>query len=439
MNAERGARRGAILHGNPNGFGSLALMPENPQYADPKAFRFGVFVFSPGRFELTKDGLPVRLPNQAARLLQLLLSKNGDLVTREDIQELLWNDGAIVDFEVGINRCVRKLRSALLDEADVPRYIKTIPRAGYRFIAPVSFTGSNSKTKRAVAAETAEVNTEESAEAPSVAVLPFLNLSDTADGDIFADGLTEEVINGLAQIRGLKVIARTSAFAFKGSREEVPAIAAKLQVENVLEGSFRRSGTRIRVSAQLIRGSDGVQLLSKRYDRELSDIFAVQDEISADIAAQLSLRFALRRHKATDLSAFEAFIEGRQSYYRFNKEGFAKAFDRFQYAASCDPHYAPAYSGMALCYLGRAINSNASPLEVLPQAAEMARQALQWDRANAEANGVLGSVAAMLDFDFQTAERHIRRACELQAAPHIRIGYALWVLVPALRMQEAET
>jgi len=413
-------------------------MPENPQRPDPKVFQFGAFVFNPARLELTRDGLPIRLPNQAARLLQLLLSKQGDLVTREAIQDLLWKDGTTVDFEIGVNRCIRKLRSALLDQADTPRYIKTIPRVGYRFIAPLSFAGSVLKTEPAASTDAGDASTERPGESPSIAVLPFLNLSDTPDGDCFADGLTEEVINGLAQIPGLKVIARTSAFAFKGTREEVPAIAAKLQVGNVLEGSFRRSGTRIRVSAQLIRGSDGVHLLSKRYDREIDDIFAVQDEISGDIAAQLSLRFALRRHKATGLSAFEAFVEGRHYYYRFTKEAFAKAFDRFQYAASCDPQYAPAYSGMALCYLGRAISGQASPREVLPQAAEMARQALDRDRANAQANGVLGSVAAILDFDFQAAEQHLLRALELQAASHIRIGYSLWVLVPALRAEEAE-
>src|ERR1700733_1341068 len=193
---------------------------------------------------------------------------------------------------------------------------------------------------------------------PSIAVLPFANMSRDADDEYFSDGLAEEIINALTQVSGLKVIARTSAFAFKGKNEDVRKIAETLGVTNVLEGSVRRAGTRLRVTAQLIHAADGTHLWSQRYDREMTDVFAVQDEISAAIAGTLQVKLAvapsaLRRY-TPNLPAYEAFLKGRQQVYKNSPEAFARAEEYFKQAIVLDPQWAdPHYSlGHQYYYLG---------------------------------------------------------------------------------------
>jgi TolB-like protein/Tfp pilus assembly protein PilF len=387
-----------------------------------------VFEFNMATAELAKSGIGIRLQPQPARLLQLLLSKAGELVTRRAIQELLWSDGTTVDFEIGVNRCVRQLRAALLDDSGTPRYIKTVPRVGYCFIASIA---------TATALASVDVDPRNSEQHPSIVVLPFSNLSNAPDDEYFSDGLTEEIINTLAQIPGLKVIARTSAFAFKGRNEDIRDIAGTLGVNTVLEGSVRRAGSRIRVTAQLIVAADGTHLSSKRYDREITDIFAVQDEISADIAEHLKLRLSLRKRPATNVAAYQAYLEGRYHWQKFTPERLTKAFDCFQQAIAIDPDYSPAYIGLAMYYIGMAIDYVASPRDVMPKAAAAARRALELDETAADAYAALGDAALMLDFDWATAAQHFRRAMELNLVSQLRIGYALWFLIPQGRPEEA--
>jgi TolB-like protein len=243
---------------------------------EPSVYRFGVFQFHAATLELAKNGTSIRLQPQPARLLRLLLANAGNLVTRNLIRELLWKDGIIVDFETGVNRCIRQLRTALSDDAVTPRYIKTVPRVGYSFIAPAA----------GVAAPAAGPESGNAAPPQSIAVLPFANLSGQPQDEYFGDGLAEEITNVLAQMQGLRVPARTSAFAFKGKNSDIRGIAAALDVDNVLEGSVRRNGTQIRVTVQLIEAATGTHLSSKRYDGQMTDIFALQDEIAADVARQ---------------------------------------------------------------------------------------------------------------------------------------------------------
>ncbi len=397
------------------------------------SFRFGAFEFNAETTELTRNGAVVRLQPQPARLLLLLLSNAGGLVSRETIQASLWRDGTTVDFEIGVNRCVRQLRAALSDDSVAPRYVRTVPRLGYSFIAPVSAPQAAPSADETPA----RMDGSEASEKPSIAVLPFTNLSNAPDDEYFSDGLTEEVINALTQIPGLKVIARTSAFAFKGRNEDIRGIAKALGVTTVLEGSVRRMGSRIRITSQLIRADDGTHLSSKRYDRELNDVFAIQDEISADIAEQLRIRFAGHRQTVTDLGAYRAYLEGRYHLYKFSPNSLARAFECFQRAASIDPHYSPAYSGMAWYYFGLAIDTVAPPRDALAKAAAAARRALEWDETNAEACAVLGAVAALLDFDWAVAEEYFLRARSLNPAVQVRIAYALWFLLPQGRLSEA--
>jgi TolB-like protein len=274
--------------------------------AQSAVFRFGEYEFNGATTKLTKHGTNIRLQGQPARLLQLLLSRAGEAVTREEIRELLWSDGTTVDCEIGMNRCIRQLRMALLDDTDAPRYIKTLPRLGYSFITPVA--------QKQTRSETAGSKPDDSSR--SIVVLPFANLTSATEDEYFCDGLTEEIINVLAQNPDFKVIARTSVFAFKGKNDDIRRIAETLGVSNVLEGSVRRSGSRIRVTAQFIHAADGTHISSTRYEREMHDVFTLQDEIAADIADQFKGHLTARERPVTDLAAYHAFLEGRFHFHK---------------------------------------------------------------------------------------------------------------------------
>lgn len=394
-------------------------------------FQFGVFRFNTETLELTKKGLRIPLQLQPARLLGLLLSSGGELVTRNVIQESLWRDGTTVDFEVGVNRYVRQLRVALGDDAETPCYIKTMPRLGYCFIAPFLPPVANGPSATHAPAP------QEPEPQPSIAVLPFANLSRDPQDEYFSDGLTEEITSALAQIDGLRVIARTSAFAFKGRNEDVRKIAEVLHVQNLLEGSVRRSADRIRVTVQLINGSDGANRLSKRYDREMTDIFALQDEISADVAHQLKISLPVARQSRGNVTAFEAYLEGRFHWRRYSPAGFEKAMQCFERAVAADSGYAQAYTGIAQSRLGLVTEGGASALDMLPKAAAAARRALESDPFDAEAHAACGQTAAMLDYDWGSAERHLKRALEVDPLPYVRLAYAIWYLIPQGRAKEA--
>ena len=392
---------------------------------ESEIFQFGVFRFNSEMLELTRSGLRIPLQLQPARLLGLLLSCGGELVTRAVIQESLWRDGTTVDFEVGVNRYVRQLRIALRDDAATPRYIKTIPRLGYCFIAPIA--------PGAPAISTAVQEPEPDS---SIVVLPFANLSGNPEDEYFSDGLAEEITCTLAQIDGLRVIARTSAFAFKGRNEDIREIAKILRVHYVIEGSVRRSATRIRVTVQLIHGPDGSHRLAKRYDREMTDIFALQDEISADIAAQLKVSLAPRQ-STVNFPAFESYLEGRFHWRKYSPAEFEKAIKCFERAVAADPGYAQAYTGIAQSRISLVTEAGVPALEMLPAAAAAARRALDLDPRDAEAHAALGQTAAMLDYDWPMAEKHFKRALALDAVPYVRLAYAIWYLVPHGRMAEA--
>ncbi len=265
---------------------------------------------------------------------------------------------------------------------------------------------------------------------PSIVVLPFANLSADPSNEYFSDGLTEEITNALAQLEGLKVIARTSAFAFKGRNEDVRSIAGTLGVGNVLEGSVQRSGDRVRVTVQLIGAADGVHRLSKRYEREVTDVFALEDEISADVAQQLRFCLGIARRPTRSVAAYEAYLEGRFHWHQYEPAAFQRGLACFETAVSMDPAYAPAYVGISQCCLGLVTEGGAPALEFLPKSAAAARRALDLDDGNAEAHAVLGQVAAMLDFDWSAAERHFRRARDLNPVAYVRTTYAMWYLIP---------
>jgi TolB-like protein len=276
---------------------------------------------------------------------------------------------------------------------------------------------------------------------PSIAVLPFANMSRDPDDEYFSDGLAEEILNVLAQVAGLKVIARTSAFAFKGKNEDIRKIAEALGVTNVLEGSVRRAGNRLRVTAQLIHATDGTHLWSQRYDRELTDVFAVQDEIAAAIAGALQVKltgtsWAARPHQP-NLPAYEAFLRGLHQASKVSPEA-ARSEVYFKQAIALDPQWAGPHSALGGLYflLG---SSGLRPLsEMAPLARAEGRKALELSPVRAETHALLGAIAAVHDYDWNAAEEQFRLATASESLPpYVRFWYVGNYLLPLRRFEEA--
>ena len=275
--------------------------------------------------------------------------------------------------------------------------------------------------------------------APSIAVLPFANMSQNADDEFFSDGLAEEIINALVQVPGLKVIARTSAFAFKGKNEDIRKIAETLGVTNVLEGSVRRAGSRIRVTAQLIQARDGTHLWSQRYDRELADIFAVQDEIAAAIAGALKLKLSpAPERRMPSVPAYEAYLKYRFHQWRFTPEDSQRSRECLEQALALDPGFALPYVGLADYHLALAAVGGLVSREAMARARELARRALEIDPDLPEAHAMLGIVAGVLDFDWQELERRIQVATAREPlSAHMRQWKAFFYLLSIGRPDDA--
>ncbi len=273
----------------------------------------------------------------------------------------------------------------------------------------------------------------------SIAVLPFANMSRDADDEYFGDGLAEEIINALAQVPELKVIARTSAFAFKGRNEDVRRIAETLGVTNILEGSVRRAGGRIRVTAQLILASDGTHLWSQRYERELSDIFAVQDEIAAAIAGALRLKLVpASERRMPSLPAYEAYLRYRTYQWQFTPEAAGRSRECLEQALALDPDFALPYVGLADYDLSLASIGAVPSQEAMPRAREFAARALQIDPGLPEAHAMIGIVAGHYDFDWNEAGRRFGIAVQREPlSPHLRSWYSTFWLLSTGRADEA--
>jgi eukaryotic-like serine/threonine-protein kinase len=275
--------------------------------------------------------------------------------------------------------------------------------------------------------------------APSIAVLPFANLSRDADDEYFSDGLAEEIINALTQVPGLKVIARTSAFAFKGKNEDIRKIANTLGVTHMLEGSVRRAGGRVRVTAQLIHAADGAHRWSQRYDREMSDIFAVQDDIAAAIAGALKLQLApASERRMPSLPAYEAYLRYRSYQWQFTPEASQRSRECLEQARALDPEFALPYVGLADYHFALATVGGSPSHEAMPRARELAQRALELDPELPEAHAMLGIVAGHFDYDWSEAERRFRLAVKREPlSPHLRQWYGTFFLLATGRADEA--
>jgi TolB-like protein len=393
--------------------------------ASAATIRFGEFELDRHSGELRRNGTKVRLQEQPLRILQILLEQPGKMVTREELQERIWPSDTFVDFDHGINNAVKRLREALSDTADTPRYIETLPRRGYRFIGTI-----NAHAEHGIAA------------IRSIVVLPFLNLSADPENEFFCDGTTEEIISALSQIQKLHVVARTSAFAFKGKHVDVRMVGQQLNVQAVLEGSIRRVGDRLRITAQLVNAADGYHLWSEKYDREMNDVFAVQEDIASSIAQHLELNLdsgqqPLLRSGTTSLEAFKSYTQGRSLFFQRGVRLFA-AVECFKKAVSLDPKYAMAWSGLADSYNSIGFYGLVKPEDCLQQAKEAALRAIALDPSLSEAHSPLAVSLLQHDWDRSGAQREFLRALELKPQnPLARSWYGLFYLQWAVgRMEE---
>jgi TolB-like protein/Tfp pilus assembly protein PilF len=369
--------------------------------------RFAVFEMDLRSGELRKQGVKVNLQDQPFQVLALLVQRAGDVVTREELRHKLWPGDTFVDFEDGLNTTIKKIRTALGDSAENPRFIETLPRRGYRFIVPVQRTAGQAPTTESSAAEKV-----------LLAVLPFKNLSADQEQEYFSDGMTEEMIAHLGMLapRTLGVIAGTSVMRYRNTDKSIAEIGNELGVRYVLEGSVRRAGDRIRISARLIQVSDQTNLWSAGFERSLTDIFAVQTEVASNIADSLAVELLPeQRRPAGNASsqAYELYLKGRYFWNKRTEEALNKGADYFNRAIEEDPGYARAHAGLADCYAMLAWNTMLPPHSSLPKAQAAATKALKLDNRLAEAHTSLAFCKLFHEWDWQGAEREFQHAIAL--------------------------
>jgi TolB-like protein/Flp pilus assembly protein TadD len=376
---------------------------------------------------------------------------------------------------LALKKAINRLREVLGDSAESPRFIETVPRRGYRFLGPVEAAKPSGAEAAAPATPTRRkfswpltaslavaligalllgLNVDRlrmrifakprSLGVRSIAVLPLQNLSNDPNQDYFSDGITDALTTNLAQIGALRVISRTSAMHFKGTRETLPEIGRELNVDAVVEGSITRSENRVRITAQLIDAQTDRHLWAKSYERELKDVLALQDEVARDIATEIRVRLTpevqsrLSNSRVVDPEVYEDYLRGRYYWNRRTPEDVYRGIDYFQRAIAKDSNYALGYAGLADSYIVLAGYRIVSPKKVLPLAKAAALKALETDESLAEARTPLADFRAGYDFDFAGAEKEFKRAIETNpsyATAHSWYGED--VLAPLGRFPEA--
>ncbi len=375
----------------------------------PRVLRFGVFEVDLEARELRKSGMRQKLAGHPFEVLQFLLERSQQIVTREELQQRVWPRNTFIDYDLALKKAINRIREVLGDSAESPRFIETIPRRGYRFIAPFN--------ERGAAIGTTSIPTT-AVSGDSIAVLPFTSMSTDPQDELFADGMTEEIINALAQINHLHVVARTSAFSFKAKYIDVRDIGRQLNVRTALLGSIRRAGNRLRITIQLVDVRDGCHLWSERYDRELNDIFALQDEIARSIASRLKVTVEIKSQEplvkpgTKNLEAYSLYVKGRALLYRRGVK-VSLALECFKQAVAIDSEYALAWAGIADAYTLLGFYGFMHPEISRPKWQEAARRALAADPLLAEAHNALAFGSLMYERDKSLAEREFLCALEL--------------------------
>jgi TolB-like protein/DNA-binding winged helix-turn-helix (wHTH) protein/Tfp pilus assembly protein PilF len=395
-------------------------------------FRFSAFELDVAEKELRKHGIRVKLQGQPFLVLHRLLENPNRLVGRDELKRELWPDDTFVDFEHSLNEAVNKLRLALGDSASKPRFVETVPRHGYRFIAPVEMAGGTSaapmpsRKGRFVTAAAALVlaavagflvlrSTSRDMDIRSLAVLPLENLSGDPSQEYFSDGMTDELTAQLATIDELRVISRTSARRYKTSDKSVRQIGAELGVDAVVEGSVRLAAGKVRITVQLVEAATDESLWTETYDGAAADILGIQDRVAGSIARALRMELEART-KDIPPAAFHAYLKGRHHWNQRTEKDFLKAIEYFNEATGLAPSYAEAYAGLADTYSLLSVYNLQRPDRAMPTAKKAALEALRVDPGLAEAHASLGQILFLYDWNWAEAEREFEKAIALNPA-----------------------
>jgi TolB-like protein/DNA-binding winged helix-turn-helix (wHTH) protein len=433
-----------------------------------RILHFGVFEVDLKTCELRKQGLRLKLAEQPFQVLVVLLERPGEIVTREEMRNRLWPGDTFVDFDHGLNNAVMRLREVLGDASENPRFVETIPRRGYRFIAPVAGVaiqnadGGDAESKSDPASMLEVFARQEQPASPgtdsslksrqraklrlavlaaailiaagiiaiglfrskrvdalrsnqvqnkSLIVLPIENLSGDKDQDYFADGMTDDLIANLAKIRSLRVISRSTAMAYKGTRKPLSQIANELNVDAVFEGTVLRVGNRVRITAELVQVSTDRHLWAETYESEMGDILALQNRVSSAIVNEIRINLTpadqerLARNPAVAPEGYENYLKGRYYWNKRSDENLTRAIDYFEQATKQDPGYALAYAGLSDCYaiISAEIFGTMPAVETAPKAKAAALKALAIDPTLSEAETSLATVKFNYDWDWNGA------------------------------------
>jgi TolB-like protein/Tfp pilus assembly protein PilF len=374
--------------------------------AKPAVIRFGEFELDLCTAQLRTAGMVTKLQPQPAKVLALLAAHPGTLVSREQIRQQVWGDDTFVDFEQGLNFCIRQIRTVLGDDAESPRFVETLPRRGYRFLATVE-TVSTSPV-------------EAIASALRIGVMPFHHLGPGAEQDYFSEGLTEEMITALSRLAPgrLRVVARTTMAQCQRKGMDLSRLRRELRLNYLLEGNVRRSADRVRIGTDLIDVADETLVWAETYERRLNDLFTIQAEVAARVARSLALELlpaTQRVRSVTRSPAHEAYLKGRFFANRITGESLVASRRCFEEAIAADSNYAPAYAGLADCYaqMGSIRVAMITAAEALIRARPMAVRALELDDALPEAHNALAVIKCWYELDWEGAGQEFRRALAL--------------------------
>jgi TolB-like protein/DNA-binding winged helix-turn-helix (wHTH) protein/Tfp pilus assembly protein PilF len=426
--------------------------------------RFGLFEADLDASELRRQGFKIKLQDQPLHVLAMLLEHPGEVVARAELQKRLWPGDTFVDFDRGLNRAINKLREALGDSSGSPRFIETVPRRGYRFIAPVEIAGADASPMRSEDSQPAKAFRNPALLAllaaagalavillslgwmaggmhllgprvqpriESLAVMPLQNLSSDSAQDYFADAMTDGLITEVARIGSLRVISRTSIMRYKGVRKPLPVIAKELGVDAVVEGTIAYASGKVRITAQLIRTFDDRHLWSDKYERDLGDALKLQGEVAQAIAGQIKIKLTvpeqarLLRERHVDPRAYAAYVEGSYFGSKVSGDNLTKSVALFRQAIELDPAYADAYAGLSHAYYVMGMLGIRAPGEAYPKAKTAAEKALELDTTVAEAHNTLAEVKKGYEWDWSAAEVAFKRALELNPSYSLaNAGYA---------------
>jgi TolB-like protein/DNA-binding winged helix-turn-helix (wHTH) protein/lipoprotein NlpI len=438
--------------------------------------RFGMFEVDLSAAELRKHGLRLKLSEQPFQILTMLLERPGEVITRDELRNRLWQTDTFVDFDHGLNNAVMRLREVLGDSSDNPRFVETIPRRGYRFVAHVDESFPAASFRSATDSRTIQIAVPAPAgqsaspavlpagnrqirkkrqiaiailaglvaltavglatryfatrnttgglgvkQNTSLVVLPLENLSGDQEQDYFADGMTDELIANLAKIRSLRVISRSTAMAYKHTRKPLSEIANELHVDAVVEGTVLRVGKRVRITAELVQVSTDRHLWAETYESQIGDVLALQNRVSSAIVNEIRINLSpqdrerLARNPAIAPEAYENYLKGRFYWNKRSDENLNKAIAYFNQATAQDSHYALAYAGLSDCYsiVGATIFGTMPVSEAAPKAREAARHALEIDPTLAEAETPLATLKFNYDWDWSGAEEGFQHAIQL--------------------------